>query len=337
MEEVLAQQAERGVARRQHRGSNTPTTSAMPPLVAQPVRQRKKLDMPPSDVELADSAFLELVDRGANEEAVARLKAGQQINVADERGETAVHKATRRGDVAFVHDLLKFGAVPDYADVDGVTPIMIAIQHGRDSLISTFIQKGANMDARTRDGMTLLHAAVYTGHEQTLRLLLREPAIKALLEVRDMNGRTPLQMASYRSSQKCCELLCAAGADDLTRDKRGETCASLAALSGRRNSKEFFDKLAADPVRLAAAAAAKAAEAAEEAARRKAQSVEEEAAGSRVAEFEAQPLEAQLAAPQPPEADPASAGSSLAFSALTAAAAVSRVDDAAHVDSVGSL
>jgi len=219
----------------------------MPPKVEQPVRQKKKQvgsSVPLTDVEIADVEFLELVDRGDHDEAINRLKKGQQINVADERGETPVHKATRRGDNEFVAQLLKLGAVADYADVDGVTPIMIAVQYGRDDLVDAFMEKGVDLKAKTREGMSLLHMAVYSGHEDTVRSLLQNPQVGELLEEKDSNGRTPLQVASFRSSKDICEMLVSAGADFAARDKRGNTCATLADRSGRRKSKDFFDRLA---------------------------------------------------------------------------------------------
>lgn len=229
--------------------------------VASSVRQKKKQvgsSVPLTDEEIADGEFLEAVDRGEHETAIGMLKKGQQINVADERGETPVHKATRRGDKEFVMTLLKLGAVVDYADVDGVTPIMIAVHYGRDDLVAIFMQKGVNLLAKTNEGMTLLHAAVYSGHEATVATLLRVEEAGELLEQKDTNGRTPLQVASFRSSKTVCEMLVEAGANYATKDKRGNTCATLAERSGRRNSKDFFDRLAIDRMaaeREAAAAA----------------------------------------------------------------------------------
>jgi len=213
----------------------------------QAVRQPKKQQgssVPLTDVEIADEAFLELVGRGENEKAIAMLKKGQQINVADESGDTAVHKAARRGDKAFVLQLLKFGAVGDHADNDGVTPVMIAVSYGLTELVEELVSKGASLLAVTKDGATLLHTAVYSGHEETVRALLQIENIPQLLEIKDSQGRTPLQVASFRSSKDVCALLVSAGADFSSTDKRGNDCATLAQRVGRRNSKAFFDKLA---------------------------------------------------------------------------------------------
>lgn len=212
-------------------------------MVEATVRQPRRGATVPSETDLADAAFLELIAKGSAEAAIALLKQGQQINVADEHGETAVHKATRRGDKALLTDLLRYGAVHDHQDIDGVSPIMIAIQFGRADLVELLVAKGVNLRARTAEGSTLLHAAMYTGHEATVRALLLEPRVIELLELKDINGRTPLQLASFRSSKEVCEMLVLAGADTATRDERGASCTQLASMSGRRKSRDFFVSL----------------------------------------------------------------------------------------------
>jgi ankyrin repeat protein len=214
--------------------------------VEQSVRQQRKhvgSSVPLTDTEVADMAFLELCDRGDRDGAIALLKNGQQINVADARGETAVHKATRRGQNEFVAELLKYGCVADYADIDGVTPIMIAVQFGNAELVELFISKKVNLKAVTKDGATLLHTAAYSGHEDTLSSLIQVEQVGALLEMKDNNGRTPLQIASFRASKDVCAMLVGAGANYAVRDNRGNDCATLASRTGRRKSRDFFERL----------------------------------------------------------------------------------------------
>lgn len=176
-------------------------------MVEATVRQRRSQigsSVAPTDTELADAAFLDAIDRGDRDSALALLKKGQQINVADERGETAVHKATKGGLTAFVAELIKYGAVPDYADVDGVTPIMIAVQFGHAELVAIFISLGerVNFANRTRDGATLLHTGAYYGHEvphsQPLARI-RSPTVSA----RSLSPSLALVPVRRRSSGRC--------------------------------------------------------------------------------------------------------------------------------------
>lgn len=229
-------------------------------MVEATVRQRRSQigsSVAPTETELADAAFLDAVERGDREGALALLKKGQQINVADERGETAVHKATKGGHTAFVAELIKYGAVPDYADNEGVTPVMIAVQFGHAELVAVFVSLGerVNFGAASRDGATLLHTGAYYGHEEIIRTLLTLKPVCALLEATDANGRTPLQIAAFRSSKDVCALLVSAGADFAVRDKRGNDCATLATKLGRRKSRDFFETLHSGAAARAAPAA----------------------------------------------------------------------------------
>ena len=62
------------------------------------------------------------------------------------------------------------------------------------------------------------------------------------LETKNAEGRTPILVASFRSSAACCELLHAAGASVDVVDNRGNKPAELAGRVGRENSKELFEK-----------------------------------------------------------------------------------------------
>ena len=83
--------------------------------------------------------------------------------------------------------------------------------------------------------------------------------VSALLEATDANGRTPLQVAAYRSSKDVCALLVSAGADFAVRDRRGNDCATLATKLGRRKSRDFFETLHSGAAAEAAARSAPAA------------------------------------------------------------------------------
>jgi hypothetical protein len=222
-------------------------------MVEATIRQQNRQigsSVAPTETELADAAFLETIERGDRDGALVLLKKGQQINVADERGETAVHKATKRGLTTFVAELIKYGAVPDHADMDGVTPVMIAVQFGNAELVAVFISLGerVNFANVTRDGATLLHTGAYYGHEEIIRTLLTIKPVSSLIEAIDTNGRTPLQIAAFRSSRDICALLVSAGADFAVRDKRGNDCSTLATKLGRRKSHDFFQELIASAV-----------------------------------------------------------------------------------------
>ena len=143
----------------------------------------------PTEEQTADMEFLAMVAQGAsrNDEIVAAIDAGQYINVADIRGNTAMHLILERGadqvgclggDTIFPsrtrsplppnpalalaltttgpeqEDFVKLmhskGAAIDYKNEKGKTPLMIAVAFQRHELIAYFIENGA--DVKARDG-----------------------------------------------------------------------------------------------------------------------------------------------------------------------------------------
>ena len=77
----------------------------------------------------ADEKFLKSITEGKVDEVIATLDAGQDANVADENGQTAVHKVmisdAAKSD-AMLTKLIEKGAFVDYADNYGSRPIMCA-------------------------------------------------------------------------------------------------------------------------------------------------------------------------------------------------------------------
>ncbi len=133
-----------------------------PPAGPKVVRKKQKAyskTMKPSRQEEADERLLALCAKGATSDVLALLDGGQEIDVADERGETCVHKAVRCGASELVAELIRRGALADYEDVDGVRPIAIALQMQDEATVRALIDCGADL-ARINpaDGSTLLHA-----------------------------------------------------------------------------------------------------------------------------------------------------------------------------------
>ena len=73
-----------------------------------------------------------------------------------------------------------------------------------------------------------------------LKNLVKQKACLEHLETRDNDQRTPLLVASFRSSAEVCQLLQSVGADVSVEDKRANKPAELAGRVGRRKSKELL-------------------------------------------------------------------------------------------------
>ena len=213
-------------------GAVPPRAHPPPPSVLRPVapsspsvRQRPRgshlgaSSQPLTEFERADTHLLDLCDKGELAQTSALLTSGQSVNVADEGGETPVHKAVRRGDEALLALLLaQPNVLPDEPDGLRHTPIALAIQLGHLGIAKKLIAHGVDLGRRSEpDGMTLLHKSCWTGHLEMTKLLLDTGRFAQLLETKDKAGRTPLHLASFRAPEQVCRMLIAAGANPIAK------------------------------------------------------------------------------------------------------------------------
>jgi len=247
--------ADRGIATMKPR---SPTKPRSPVKAKVAMRQKQKSlgkTMAPTAQELTDVAFLERVAKG-EEELVRTLieEGGQDVNVADERGESALHKAVATGNIELVRLLLKHGVLVDHAAMDGTRAVGLAVKHGYGDMVGLLNEAGADLRVvNPRDGSILLHEACWAGHVEMVEQLLATGQFGDLLETIDHTGRTPLHVAAFRSPMAVCTALVGAGASASVMDKRLNTPSNLAGRMGRRNSKEYLVKCeAAVTVALAA-------------------------------------------------------------------------------------
>jgi len=213
-------------------GAVPPRAHPPPPSVLRPVapsspsvRQRPRgshlgaSSQPLTEFERADTHLLDLCDKGELVQTSALLTSGQSVNVADEGGETPVHKAVRRGDEALLALLLaQPNVLPDEPDGLRHTPIALAIQLGHLGIAKKLIAHGVDLGRRSEpDGMTLLHKSCWSGHLEMTKLLLDTGRFAQLLETKDKAGRTPLHLASFRAPEQVCRMLIAAGANPIAK------------------------------------------------------------------------------------------------------------------------
>lgn len=99
----------------------------------------------PSDQDKIDLAFLALLPSASNnDEIVEKIEQGQDVNVADERGNTLMHHVVLRGDGQddFIALMREHGAVTDYKNSLGQTPLALAAAYRRLSYMKFFVAHG---------------------------------------------------------------------------------------------------------------------------------------------------------------------------------------------------
>jgi len=207
-----------------------------------------------------DLAFLDVVQNAELSEVERLIKEGQEVNVGDENGNSACHKALEAGtkSMTVIQLLVQNGAFIDYNNAYDERPIHMAIKKGElarstlEYLIGLKDQAGKRVvDLMAVDrvkGNTLLHEAAWHGNEFACTCLLQTGAFNDKLETCNKQGQTVMHLAAFRASKEFVEMLVAAGADKdavehNTRRISRETPMEMASAMGRDDTAEYLRKL----------------------------------------------------------------------------------------------
>ena len=88
------------------------------------------------------------------------------------------------------------------------------------------LDKGADVNAQGGTYGSALQAASFGGHHKVVRLLLNH---HALVNQKDIQGRTPFRLASAGGRMKVVEILSSFGSDPTAIDTQGRNCLHHAA------------------------------------------------------------------------------------------------------------
>uniref|UniRef100_A0A0G4GH36 Uncharacterized protein n=1 Tax=Chromera velia CCMP2878 TaxID=1169474 RepID=A0A0G4GH36_9ALVE len=235
-------------------------------LVASAVGQRKVVEMLVSRGANVTPGVFEDVGHSALDLAVMHGRKGVVellIDQEKEAGETALHKASERGDRKMVEFLLSQHATVDAVDNEGLTPLLYAagvslevvklllengatipttgsewrssliraVETGKVELVKFLLEKGADVNVQTKADVdrTVLHEAAGLGNVEIVELLLSHGAT---LDPVDQCGGTPLFYAAG-ASLKVVELLLEKGATIPTTDSDLASPLGNAACGGK--------------------------------------------------------------------------------------------------------
>lgn len=177
-------------------------------LLAQEGRYRE------SDASLvyARNALCDAAAFGDEKAVAALLRSGADVNCFSERGETALHIATKRGHIKMMNVLLQGGATSNVRDPNGFTPLHYAVQcdlpqarllaerlvanssssvaASNEAMINLLLANGGDVNAVSSDGVTCLHLAIHLKKVPETIALLGLESIK--LHTRSVVNDTPL-------------------------------------------------------------------------------------------------------------------------------------------------
>ena len=123
---------------------------------------------------------------------------------------TLVRCSLASGNLERVRELLEGGQDPDVADEQGNTALTFSCEGGRTAVVKLLLDRGANPNVRnSATGRTPLHVACFGGHCGCVVLLLASPRLHPLEEV-DSEQRSALYIACWQGHTQCVRLLISA-------------------------------------------------------------------------------------------------------------------------------
>ena len=99
------------------------------------------------------------------------LERGANPNLSDGDGDTSLHGAAQKGNIALLNLLLDAGADPNAKNKLGGTPLMWAGVYGHEEAARLLLEKGAKTNLKDNEGMTAAAWAVKNKREGVARLL----------------------------------------------------------------------------------------------------------------------------------------------------------------------
>ncbi|NXM78992.1 BARD1 protein, partial [Serilophus lunatus] len=126
---------------------------------------------------------------------------GNTITRRNYKGETLLHIASIKGDLAAVEELLKNGADPNVKDNAGWTPLHEACNHGHLEVVELLLQHRALLNTTGYQNDSPLHDAARNGHVGIVELLLAHGASREAVNI------FGLQPVDYAGSEKMKSVL----------------------------------------------------------------------------------------------------------------------------------
>ncbi len=240
---------------RGHRGA-----AFVAPDVAAAAARDQSVDAPLPD---GSTPLQWAVYRGELAEVERLIRAGANVNLANNYGATAMALAAAAGNAGAIRLLLKAGADRESANPEGQTALMAVARTGNVEAAQLLLKAGANVNAVERwGGQSALMWAAAQQQPQMVRLLARHGAsVNARSTVRDWErkvtseprekdmdrgGFTPLLYAAREGCRECVrELLGARAGIDLP-DPRGVTPLIMAIMNMQFDTAKYLIEAGAD-------------------------------------------------------------------------------------------
>jgi ankyrin repeat protein len=117
--------------------------------------------------------------------------------------------SAQRGDADAMRSMLGAGENPDVRDQYGQTALMLAASRGHLGAVTVLIEAGADLDHTAKYGLSALMLAVINAHDDVAELLLAAGANTRILGTGTPGfaGKTVLELARERGRERIAEIL----------------------------------------------------------------------------------------------------------------------------------
>ncbi len=142
------------------------------------------------------------------------LERGADINVRDEKWQSALFHATANDRPDVIGILIQKNADVNARDKTGRTPLMMACHDAREQIMDMLLARGADVKARDMNGNTALMHLISGSGSRPFKLRAAEQLLrkKASPSAQADNGSTPLSLSKKDGFTEMAELLVKAGA-----------------------------------------------------------------------------------------------------------------------------
>ncbi|WP_053332605.1 ankyrin repeat domain-containing protein [Candidatus Jidaibacter acanthamoebae] len=172
--------------------------------------------------------LIEAVHAGNIGKTVDLLSSNISLDGVDKFGCAALHYAAEFGYYKIAETLLRNDPAPNInlRDNSGETALHRAALQGYTNIVRLLLTHNANIDVRSSYGATALHRAAYHGHKDVMAELIRFGS--SINEADEIMQNTPLHWAVAHNHKEAAELLLKQGADTMLRNKEGKLASECA-------------------------------------------------------------------------------------------------------------
>jgi len=135
-----------------------------------------------------------LIEAGNHKAALAKIRAGADVNEAQPDGTRPIHWAVYHLDHELLDALIAKKAKVDVANEFGSTPLAEAARLADSRMVKTLLDAGAKPDSANQDGETALMVAIKTGELPVVEMLIKAGANVNAVE--KFHNQTPLMWAA---------------------------------------------------------------------------------------------------------------------------------------------